>query len=200
MNEHKIHIIYVTNGIFHIPRNFNQSIKTTGRVLGHGQKCVNRQRHALLLHCRQGFSRYLAEDGRQMMSTTMTSEEQRVVKQQILAAFEHGSSVSDLLSTTPVPLHRATVYRLHQRFQTNPETALADGRQGHSSKLRGEVRVWLEAFCRATPECTSCTVQTALSERFGVWVSIAHLNRVRATLGLSRRALGRGKKSASPLL
>ncbi len=134
------------------------------------------------------------------MSTMMTSKEQRVVKQQVLAAFAHGSSVSDLLSTTPVSLHRATVYRLHQRFLTDPETALADGRQGHPSKLRGEVRAWLEAFCRATPDCTSCTVQTALSERFGVWVSIAHLNRVRATLGLSRRVLGRGKKSAPLLL
>lgn len=71
------------------------------------------------------------------MSTTMTSEEQRAVKQQILAAFAHGSSVSDLLSTTPVPFHRATVYRLHQRFQTDPETALDDGRQGHRSRAPG---------------------------------------------------------------
>ena len=85
------------------------------------------------------------------MSTTMTSEEQRGVKEQLLTAFEHGSSVSDLLSTTPVPLHRATVYRLHQRFQTDPETALDDGRHGHHSKLRGEVRAWLATFCRATP-------------------------------------------------
>src|SRR6266487_1028264 len=131
------------------------------RVLGHGPKCVSRQRHALLLHCGQGCSRCLAEDRRRMMSTTMTSEEQRAVKQQILAAFEHGSSVSNLLSTTPVPLHRATVYRLHQRLQTDPETALVDGRKGHPSKFRGEVRTWLETFCRATPDCTSCTVQTA---------------------------------------
>jgi len=133
------------------------------------------------------------------MSTTMTAEEQRGVKQQLLAAFEHGSSVSDLLSTTSVPLHRATVYRLHQRFQTDPESALADGRHGHPSKLRGEIRAWLEAFCRATPDCPSRTVQIALSDRFGIWVSIAHLNRVRATLGVSRQARGRGKKSA-PLL
>jgi hypothetical protein len=43
------------------------------------------------------------------MSTTTTSGEQQVVKQQILAAFEHGCSVPDLLSTIAVPLHRATV-------------------------------------------------------------------------------------------
>ena len=134
------------------------------------------------------------------MATTMTTEEQRAVKQQILTAFEHGSSVSDLLHTTHMPLHRATVYRLHQRFQTDPESALADGRQGHPSKLQGEVYAWLEALCRTTPDCTSRMVQTALSERFGVRVSIAHLNRVRATLGVSRRARGRGEKSTSPLL
>jgi hypothetical protein len=71
------------------------------------------------------------------MSTTMTIEEQREVKQQLLAGFEHGSSVSDLLNAAPVPLHRATVYRLHQRFQTDPENALIDGRHGHRSRASG---------------------------------------------------------------
>jgi transposase len=134
------------------------------------------------------------------MSTTMTSDEQRAAKRQVLAAFEHGSSVQNLLNTTPVPLHRATVYRLRQRFQTNPETALGDGRHGHPSKLRGDVRAWLEEYCKATPDYTSRTVQTALYEHFAMRVSIAHLNRVRATLGLSRRSPGSGKKSAQPLV
>jgi transposase len=132
------------------------------------------------------------------MSITMTSEEQQVVKQQILAAFEQGCSVPDLLSTTGVPLHRATVYRLHQRFQNDPETALNDGRHGHPSKLRSDVRAWLQTYWQTTPDCTSHTVQAALFERFAVWVSIAHLNWVRASLGLSRRALSGGKKSAQP--
>jgi putative transposase len=134
------------------------------------------------------------------MFPTLTSDEQRRVKQQILVAFEQGCSVQDLLGTTSVPLHRATVYRLHQRFQTDPETALSDGRHGHPSKIRGDVRAWLEAYCQATPGCTSRTVQTALSERFALWVSIAHLNRVRATLGLSRHSQGGGGKSAQPLV
>ncbi len=120
------------------------------------------------------------------MSTTMTSEEQREAKQQVLAAFEQE--------------HRATVYRLRQRFQTNPKTALSDGRHGHPSKLKGEVCTWLEEYCQAAPSCSRRTVQTALYERFAVRVSIAHLNRVRATLGLSRRSRGAGKKSAQPLI
>ncbi len=134
------------------------------------------------------------------MSTPMTSEEQHAAKQQVLAAFEHGCSVQNLLRTTSVPLHRATLYRLRQRFQTDPETALSDGRHGHPSKLRGDVRAWLEGYCQAAPGCSSRAVQTALYERFAVRVSIAHLNRVRATLGLGRRSQGVGKKSAQPLL
>jgi transposase len=116
------------------------------------------------------------------MSTTMTSDEQRMAKQQVLAAFEHGCTVQNLLRTTSIPLHRATVYRLHQRFQTDPETALSDGRHGHPNKLRDGVRAWLEEYCQAVPSCTSRSVQTALEERFAIRVSIAHLNRVRAAL------------------
>ncbi len=131
------------------------------------------------------------------MSITMTSNEQREAKQQALTAFERGCTVPTLLSTSSVPLHRATLYRLRQRFQTDPQTALSDGRHGHPGKLKGEVCVWLQEYCQAAPGCSSRTVQIALYERFAVHVSIAHLNRVRATWGLSRRSRGGGKKSAS---
>jgi transposase len=134
------------------------------------------------------------------MPTTMTSEEQREAKRQALAAFEQGCSVQTLLSTTSMPLHRATLYRLRQRLQSDPKNALSDGRHGHPSKLKGEVCTWLQEYCQATPSCSSRTIQTALYERFAVRVSIAHLNRVRATLGLSRRSRGGGKKSAQPLV
>lgn len=134
------------------------------------------------------------------MSTMVTSEEQRAAKQQALAAFEQGYSVQHLLNTTPVPLHRSTLYRLRQRFQVNPETALSDGRHGHPSKLRSEVYAWLQEYCQAAPGCSSRTVQTALYERFAVQVSIAHLNRIRASLGLSRRLRGVEKKPTRLLI
>lgn len=133
------------------------------------------------------------------MPTTMTSEEQHATKQQVLAAFERGCSVQTLLRTTALPLHRATVYRLRQRFENDPATALRDGRHGHPSKLRDDVRAWLQEYCQAAPGCSSQTVQTALYERFAICVSVAHLNRVRASLGLSRRSPGVEKKAAQPL-
>ena len=130
----------------------------------------------------------------------INTDEQQTAKQQVLAAFERGCSVQDLLRTNAVPLHRATVYRLRQRFEADPKTALSDERHGHASKLRNDVRAWLQEYCQIAPGCRSRTVQSALYERFAIHVSIAHLNRVRASLGLSRRSPDAEKKSARPLV
>jgi transposase len=130
----------------------------------------------------------------------MNTEEQQRAKRQVLAAFEDGCSVQELLRTETIPLHRATIYRLRQRFEVAPETVLSDGRHGHASKLRSEERAWLQEYCQATPGCRSQMVQTALYERFAIRVSIAHLNRVRASLGLSRRSPDVEKKSARSLV
>jgi transposase len=93
-------------------------------------------------------------------------------------------------------ISQATAYRLLSRFRTEGAGGLEDGRHGHRFKLREPVRQWLAEYCRASPTCTSRTVQTALFEHFGIRVSITHLNRVRAALGVSRCPQGLGKKSA----
>jgi transposase len=130
----------------------------------------------------------------------MNTEEQQTAKRHVLAAFERGCSVQTLLRAGTIPLHRATIYRLRRRFEAAPETALSDGRHGHASKLRSEERAWLQEYCQATPDCRSQTVQTALYERFAIRVSVAHLNRVRVSLGLSRRSPDVEKKSALSLV
>ena len=93
-------------------------------------------------------------------------------------------------------ISQATAYRLLSPFRTEGEATLHDGRHGHASKLRESIRQWLKVSCRASPACPSRTVQTALYERFGVRISITHLNRVRAALGVSRHPQGAGEKSA----
>jgi transposase len=97
-------------------------------------------------------------------------------------------------------ISQATAYRLLARFRTEGVRALEDGRPGHRFKLREPVRQWLAEYCRASPACTSRTLQAALFERFGVWVSITHLNRVRAALGVRRCLEHAGEKSARPAL
>ncbi len=66
------------------------------------------------------------------------------------------------------------------------DAALVDGRHGHASKLHPPIRAWLDAYCRGAPSASGPTVQAALRERFGLDVSVRHLNRVRAALGVSK--------------
>lgn len=82
---------------------------------------------------------------------------------------------------------RATAYRLLRRRRMEGETALHDRRQGHPYVLRAPVRHWLEAYCRAHPTQSGRLIQATLSEQCGLTVSVSQINRVRSTLGLSRR-------------
>ena len=72
-----------------------------------------------------------------------------------------------------------------------------DGRHGHAAKLRPPVREFLENTCREAPGTPSHVLQVALQEQFDILVSIGHLNRVRAELGLSRRMVHQKKNSSS---
>jgi transposase len=127
------------------------------------------------------------------MPTMVTPAQRRAAKQHLLADLQEGCSVQETQARAIIPCHPATIYRLRQRLQADPATALDDGRHGHPIKLRGEVRDWLVAFCQEAPHTPSHLVQVALHERFGLLVSISQLNRFRAAHGISSRM--RGKKS-----
>jgi transposase len=97
-------------------------------------------------------------------------------------------------------ISRSTAYRLLQAIQTRGDAAFQDGRHGHPAKLREAVLQWLATTCRANPQTPGRQVQAALQERFGIHVSIGHLNRVRAQLGIGNH-VGRSKKNNKrPLL
>lgn len=126
----------------------------------------------------------------------MDAVQRHAAKGQLIAGMQRGQSWQEAAKEAGLQISQATAYRLLHRVRAEGEGALHDGRHGHASKLREPIREWLDGYCRASPACTSRTVQTALYERFGVRVSITHLNRVRAALGVSRHPQGVGEKSA----
>ncbi len=128
------------------------------------------------------------------MRPTVSPEQRQAAKRQMIEQIEQGASVQQASSHSAVPMHRATVYRLLKRVRAEGETAYRDQRHGHPIKLRGEVRTFLIQMCQATPSISSPVVQQALQERFGLSISVSQLNRVRASLGLSRHRLPREKK------
>lgn len=129
------------------------------------------------------------------MQPAVSPQQRQAAKRQMLEQIEQGASVQQARSQSGVPMHRATVYRLLQRVRAQGETGYTDGRHGHPIKLRGEVRTFLIELCHATPSVSSPVVQHAIEERFGLAISVSQLNRVRASLGLSRRGVPREKKA-----
>ena len=126
----------------------------------------------------------------------MDSTQRRTAKEHLIAGMLRGQSWQEAAAQAGLQTSQATAYRLLSRFRTEGAGALEDRRHGHVSKVRAPIQQWLEAYCRASPACTSRMVQAALFERFGIRVSIPHLNRIRAALGVSRCPQGLGKKSA----
>jgi len=124
-----------------------------------------------------------------------TQQARQVARREIVRQVEQGLTASEARRHCPVPMHHTTVYRLLKRVQAEGEYAFIERRHGHPTKLRGEVLTWMLDHCQSHPSTSSADVQRRLSERFGLWVSVSQLNRVRAAHGLSRQALPREKKA-----
>jgi transposase len=127
----------------------------------------------------------------------MEEDELRAAKRQMSALMQAGHSWQEAADRAGVRIGRSAAYQLLRNVRLRGEAALQDGRHGHPAKLRAPVRHWLETTCREAPHTPSHVVQAALQEHFGILISIGHLNRVRAELGLGSRAGHREKNSSS---
>ena len=120
----------------------------------------------------------------------MDDEWRRAAKARLVEGMLQGQPWEDAVIASGLNLGRSAAYGLTQRVCVYGEKALEDHRHGHVAKMHEPVRQWLEAYCRGAPGTPSRVVQAALRERFALSVSIGHLNRVRARLGLGS-GLGR---------
>jgi transposase len=120
----------------------------------------------------------------------------QMTREQVVTAMLEGRTFQEVSSGSRMPVKRAMAYRLLRAVRTQGPVALQDRRQGHPSKLRGEVRIFLETSCRMAPHTPSSVIQTQLQERFDVHVSVSQINRVRKQLGVSNHAKNQkpGKK------
>jgi transposase len=126
-------------------------------------------------------------------------DEQQAAKRQMMELMQAGRSWQEAARIAGVQTSRSTAYRWWQAYRTRGEIALHDGRHGHTSKVCEPVLHWLEFRCSQAPKTPSSVIQKDLQERFGLVVSITHLNRLRASRGLARQAV-RGGKNLRPKL
>lgn len=133
------------------------------------------------------------------MQTPMTPEQRQAARREIVRQVEQGATASFARGCCTVPMHRTTVYRLLKRVQSEGEKALTDGRHGHPVKLRGEALALVCEHCQANPCVSSSAVQRLVQERLSLAISVSQLNRVRASLGLTRKLVPREKKAQKRL-
>jgi len=117
-----------------------------------------------------------------------------VARVQAVEAMEHGLPWHEAAKQAGLPISQSTAYRLRQRMRQGGEQALQEGRHGHPSKLRGEVRTFPEETCRQAPHTPSHKIQKQLAERFALPISVSQINRVRAALGISNPPQSAKKK------
>ncbi len=113
---------------------------------------------------------------------------------QVAQAMEQGLPWHEAAKRAGLEISQSTAYRLRQRMRQGGEQALREGRHGHPVKLQGEVRKFLEQTCRQAPHTPSREIQTQLTQRFTLQVSVSQINRVRATLGVSNPPQSAKKK------
>jgi hypothetical protein len=85
------------------------------------------------------------------MHTAITPQRRREAKREILEQIKRGASVEQARSESLLLIHRATIYRLLKRAQSDEERAFVDGRHGHAVKLRGDVLTFLTEHCHTCP-------------------------------------------------
>jgi transposase len=147
------------------------------------------------LDCRVRLASYLiTQEDRHVQEATLSLVEQRfLAKKHMIVLMQSGHSWQDASRQAGVQISRSSAYRLLQAVRLRGEGALQDGRHGHPAKLREPVLTFLETTVKPAPETPSSDVQAALHKQFGITVSIGHLNRVRAQLGLGSRVARRKK-------
>lgn len=112
----------------------------------------------------------------------------------MVALVQAGHPWQEAAAIAGLHIGRSAAYQLLKKVRKRGEAALQDGRHGHPAKLREPVRKWLETTCHEAPQTPSREVQAALQECFGILISIGHLNRIRAELGIGSRTV-RGKET-----
>ena len=126
----------------------------------------------------------------------MDRAEQQRAKAHLVANMLASQSWREAAAGAGLAISRSAAYRLAQRVRAEGEGALADQRHGHPSKLTAPVQQWLVATCRDTPDQSGRMLQAALEARLGLYVSIGHLNAMRAQLGIARRSQGAREPSS----
>ncbi len=122
----------------------------------------------------------------------MDRGERRERKARLVAGMLEGCKWHEAADSADICTSRTAAYRLLRLVKEEGDAALEDRRHGHPYKVTPSVREWLIERCRGTPDLSGRVLGAEIEERFGIHVSITHINRVRAELGVNNISQVRG--------
>jgi transposase len=108
----------------------------------------------------------------------------RAARARLVEEIDHGASWEEAVATAGLLVSRATAYRIWLRAWREGPSAFEDQRHGQRTKLHAPIQTWLVAYCQAAPHTPSHELQPLVQHHFGITLSVRHLNRVRAALGV----------------
>jgi glucokinase len=85
------------------------------------------------------------------MHTAITPQRPREAKREILEQIKQRVSVEQARSEGLLLIHRATIYRLLKRAQSDEERAFVERWHGYAVILRGDVLSFLTVLCQTCP-------------------------------------------------
>ncbi len=127
----------------------------------------------------------------------MDREERRERKARLVAGMLEGKRWHEAAECAGIHTSQTAAYRLLRLVRTEGDAPLGERRHGHRYKLTPTVCDWLVERCRGTPGIPARVLRAEISDRFGVTVSVTHINRVRAALGVTNTSRLRGGKPAA---
>ncbi len=114
----------------------------------------------------------------------MDRVERRERKARLVAAMLEGGKWCEAAERAGISTSQTAAYRLLRLVRSEGDAALEERRHGHPHKVTPPVREWLLERCRGTPDLPGRVLRDEIEARFGVGISITHINRVRAELGV----------------
>jgi len=125
----------------------------------------------------------------------MKDRPDRAARLQLIESMFAGQSWRAAAAQSQLKISRSTAYRLLQlaRHEEKAAEAFLDDRHGHPYKVTELVQAWLVDVCRKDPQIPSGRIQAELKTRFGIQVSVGHINHVRAQQGVTKQKRGQAQ-------
>ena len=117
---------------------------------------------------------------------------------QLLQRVEEGEELADVCAEIGVEVTPDRLVALQKKYETGGRSweALIDGRHGHAQKVTADMKEWLYERKRQDKTLTGPELVKAIRDKFGIELSIGHINHLLRQVELSRQT-GRPPKPVS---